>query len=66
MTESGDEDVMIQANEKIPLLGDTRPEEDLDQELSYWQRLRQRRKRLGEHYIRRREIDRILFSGILF
>ena len=45
MTEVGDEDIMIQTNERIPLLGDTSPEEDLGQQPSYWQRLRQRRKR---------------------
>lgn len=36
---------MIQANERIPLLSDSRPEEELGQELSHWQRLKQRRKR---------------------
>lgn len=45
MTESGDEDVMIQANERIPLLSDSRPEEEHGQELTHWQRLKQRRKR---------------------
>ena len=45
MTEVGDEDMMIQTNERIPLLSDNRPEEDPGQQPSYWQRLRQRRKR---------------------
>lgn len=45
MSESGDEDLMIRENERIPLLSDVRIEEDQEQQLGYWQRLRQRRKR---------------------
>ena len=45
MSESGDEDVMTRENERIPLLNDVRREEEPEQTLGYWQRLRHRRKR---------------------
>ena len=45
MSESGDEEVMTRENERIPLLSDVRQEEEKEQKLGYWQRLKQRRKR---------------------
>ena len=45
MSESGDEEVVIRENERIPLLSDIHQEDDQEQEPTYWQRLRQRRKR---------------------
>ena len=45
MSESGDEEVMTRENERIPLLSDVRREEEHEQQLGYWQRLKQRRKR---------------------
>ena len=43
MSESDDEEVMVRENERIPLLSDI--QQDEDQKLTYWQRLRQRSKR---------------------
>ena len=43
MSEIEDEEVIVRENERIPLLSDI--QQDEDQTLTYWQRLRQRSKR---------------------
>ena len=50
MSESEDEEVMIRENERIPLLSDIQQDEDQEQQLTYWQRLRQRSKRYQKEY----------------